>query len=76
MLCNGPCHPSSRRVVQVRQPSAGSILQDTHLPRSHVYTHTRFAQAVTDDDPFVAEVLSASKIWLVGDDSELERMAR
>jgi predicted nucleotidyltransferase len=40
-----------------------------------LYSRLRLADAVASGDPFVVQVLQAPKIWLVGDDDELESMA-
>lgn len=41
-----------------------------------LYTPSRFAQALVDGDPFINQVLTAPRIWLVGDEVGLERLAR
>jgi hypothetical protein len=41
----------------------------------NIYDPARFAAAVRDADPFVEDVLSKPKVWVVGDEGVLERMA-
>lgn len=52
---------------------------ETRLAREvnvSLYTPARFASAVIDGDPFITQVLSAPRIWLVGDELGIEQLAR
>lgn len=40
------------------------------------YSSDRFASEIAAADPFVLNILSGPKLWLVGDELELERLAR